>query len=408
MTGSSTGRSTGTVAGITAGTSAAALDVADLVKDYPIASGFQRAVDGITFSVEPGHFYTLLGPSGCGKTTTLRCVAGLERPDRGRISLAGQDVASGRTVVPPERRDIGMVFQNYAIWPHMTVFENVAYPLRVGRARVKKPELVQRVDEALDLVQLSGYASRPATQLSGGQQQRLALARALIRRPSLLLLDEPLSNLDARLRDRMRAEIRALQRRIGITTLFVTHDQVEALSMSNRIAVMDGGHIIQEGTPREIYQHPATRFVAGFVGSANFLSGTVIRPGAAGAMRIGIGGGEIEAICPAGTTAGDAITLSIRPENIRVHRERPAAPNVLAGVAAQVLFVGEALDATIDVEGVELVAHLHPTVQIARGDAIWVELPAEHCTVIHDDHGFASGARRETEVPTEVQADVVG
>ena len=389
-----------TPAATSTGSSIAALQVVDLVKDYPVASGWHRAVDGITFSVEPGHFYTLLGPSGCGKTTTLRCVAGLERPDRGRISLAGQDVASGRDVVPPERRDIGMVFQNYAIWPHMTVFENVAFPLRVGRTKVRKPELVQRVDEALDLVQLTGYASRPATQLSGGQQQRLALARALIRRPSLLLLDEPLSNLDARLRDRMRSEIRTLQRRLGITTLFVTHDQVEALSMSNRIAVMDGGHIVQEGTPREIYQHPATRFVAGFVGSSNFLAGTVSGPGSDGRMRLRIGDGEIEAACPDGTATGDQVTVSVRPENVSVHAERPAIGNVVAGTVGQVLFVGEALDATIDVAGVRIVAHLHPSVDVARDMSVWVELPAADCTVIHDDHGLASGADSAADAPT--------
>jgi iron(III) transport system ATP-binding protein len=387
-----TGAIPGTLSVAIAGSDSAmaALQVSDLVKDYPVAAGLHRAVDGISFSVEPGHFYTLLGPSGCGKTTTLRCVAGLERPDRGRILLDGNEVASGQLAVPPERRDIGMVFQNYAIWPHMSVFENVAFPLRVGRTRVRKPELTQRVDEALDLVQLSGYAARPATQLSGGQQQRLALARALIRRPSLLLLDEPLSNLDARLRDRMRSEIRALQRRLGITTLFVTHDQVEALSMSNRIAVMDAGRIVQEGTPRDIYQHPATRFVAGFVGSSNLLSGTILGAGAPGRMRLRIGAGELEAECPIGSAGGDAVTLSIRPENVGVHLEPPGATNVVAGIVGQVLFVGDALDATIDLGGIELVAHLHPTVRIERADRIWVELPVEHCAVIHDDHGVSN------------------
>ncbi len=208
-----------------------------------------KAVNDISFNVEEGRFYTLLGPSGCGKTTTLRCIAGLEKANEGEILVAGKKVFSARdgTFVPAYRRPIGMVFQSYAIWPHMTVFENVAFPLRVGKERVSSAEVQKKVRAALSQVELGGYEDRMATQLSGGQQQRLALARALVREPQVLLLDEPLSNLDAKLRERMRFELRELQRRLRITTLYVTHDQIEALSMSNVIAVMNSGVIVQEG-----------------------------------------------------------------------------------------------------------------------------------------------------------------
>ena len=370
---------------------AASLVVEGLVKDYQLDRGWHRAVDGVGFQVEEGHFYSLLGPSGCGKTTTLRCVAGLERPDAGRIELEQSVVASTDSFVPPEKRDIGMVFQNYAIWPHMTVFENAAFPLRVGRQKVGKADLKQRVDEVLAMVQLADYASRPALQLSGGQQQRLALARALIRRPRLLLLDEPLSNLDAKLRERMRIEVRDLQRRLGLTTLYVTHDQSEALSMSNRIAVMDGGHIVQEGTPREIYQRPATHFVASFVGSANFLEATVVGPGGDGHMRLDTAGGVLEATCPEGARVGDTVTLSIRPENVRIHiGAAPALANVLPATVEQAIFLGEMVDMRVRIGGAELMTRQHPMTAAQRGDSIFVELPPEVCTVI-SEHGLHSG-----------------
>jgi iron(III) transport system ATP-binding protein len=367
------------------------LEVTDLVKDYPLAKGWHRAVDGIGFAIEEGHFYSLLGPSGCGKTTTLRCVAGLERPDGGRIAIGGETVATKERATPPERRDIGMVFQSYAIWPHMTVFENAAFPLRVGRSKVSRQEVSRRVDEVLALVALERYRDRPATQLSGGQQQRLALARALVRRPRLLLLDEPLSNLDARLRDRMRAEIRDLQRRLGITTLYVTHDQVEALSMSNRIAVMDQGHIVQEGTPQDIYRRPATRFVASFVGQTNLLAGRVVEHGGSGRMKLGIAGGQVEAMCPKGISVGDAVTVSIRPEDVTVGTSDATGQNRLAGTVTQVLYLGEAIDVRVSLAGESIVARTHPSAQVRRGDAVTVELPIERCTVIHDQHGVTSG-----------------
>src|ERR687885_785728 len=265
-----------------------------LEKVFETPRGAIRAVDEVHLEVGAGEFLVLLGPSGCGKTTTLRCVAGLERPDGGSIVVAGRKVSGNGRFVPPHKRDIGMVFQSYAIWPHMSVFENVAFPLRVARG-IPGADIKRRVEEALATVQLAGYEGRMATQLSGGQQQRLALARALVRQPRVLLLDEPLSNLDAKLREHMRTEVRELQRALGITTLYVTHDQAEALSMSNRIAVMERGRIMQEGTPREIYQRPATRFVADFVGNANFLEATVLGRNELGGMWLETAAGRLQA-----------------------------------------------------------------------------------------------------------------
>src|SRR5215471_18252234 len=314
-----------------AGQRSGGLEVTGLCKDYHANSGLQRVVRDVSFTIEAGHFYSLLGPSGCGKTTTLRCVAGLERSDGGEIRLAGAVLSGPRRHVPPERRDLGMVFQNYAIWPHLTVFENVAFPLRVARPRIARTQIARRVEETLALVQLSELAGRPAVAMSGGQQQRLALARALVRRPRLLLLDEPLSNLDAKLRDAMRGELRNLQGKLGITTLYVTHDQTEAMSMSDRVAVMHDGQLLQEGTPQEIYHQPATRFVADFVGRANLVPGTV-------AERLADGGilvralGVVLRIPAGGADPGEKVTLSLRPQSLRAHPARPDAPNVLAGV----------------------------------------------------------------------------
>jgi iron(III) transport system ATP-binding protein len=374
------------------------LVVEGLVKDYPVASGWHRAVDGVTFRISEGHFYSLLGPSGCGKTTTLRCVAGLERPDQGSVSLGGVVVADGQRALPPERRDIGMVFQSYAIWPHMSVFENAAFPLRVAREKVGRDEIRRRVDEVLDVVGLTEYAGRSATQLSGGQQQRLALARALVRRPRVLLLDEPLSNLDARLRDRMRTEIRDLQRRVGITTLYVTHDQVEALSMSDRIAVMDAGHIVQEGDARSIYRQPATRFVAGFVGTANFLDATAIGSGAHGAMRLRVGGGVVEANVPEGMTEGESVTVSVRPENVwleRLEADGVVPQDGLEGTVEEVIYQGDTLEIRVALVGCVIAARTHPSARLQRGDRVMVELRRDDLSVIHERLGMMSSGASE-------------
>jgi iron(III) transport system ATP-binding protein len=385
---------------------AGALSVVDLRKQFATGSGELRAIDSVSFAVEAGHFYTLLGPSGCGKTTTLRCIAGLERPDAGTITLGTRHVFGGREFVPPNEREIGMVFQSYAIWPHMTVFDNAAFPLRVGHGKkLRRAEVNDRVEEALATVALDGLAGRQATSLSGGQQQRLALARALVRRPSLLLLDEPLSNLDAALRDRMRTEIRSLQRRLGITTLYVTHDQIEALSMSNRIGVMNEGNIVQEGRPREIYQQPSSPFVARFVGTSNFLEATVVTAGTPALLSTELGGQSLQALCPSAVKVGERVTLAVRMANIGVEPrtgERPAAENAFPSTVEQVTFLGDDIEASIRVGSVVLAVRQHASLTCRKGDPVWVTLPAEMCVVISDEHGVSSGAYGDWTVPDDI------
>jgi iron(III) transport system ATP-binding protein len=286
-----------------------------LRKRYPDQGSMVSAVDGLSFEVAQGELYTRLGPSGCGKTTTLRCVAGLERPDSGTIVLGDTEVYSASKFVPTHKRDLGMVFQSYAIWPHMTVFENAAFPLRVSGRR-GRAKIDEAVSEALALVGLVGYESRMATQLSGGQQQRLSLARALVRRPTVLLLDEPLSNLDAKLREHMRQEIRQLQQRLRITTLFVTHDQVEALAMSDRVAVLRDGKIEQEASPKDIYNQPTSEFVANFVGATNLVKGTVLDWDARNAT-LETKFGQLSAVWGVHQLKEDAeVTVAVRPEDL--------------------------------------------------------------------------------------------
>jgi iron(III) transport system ATP-binding protein len=372
-------------------TAGAALSVTGLMKAFAGTDRVVAAVDDVEFHVKEGHFYTLLGPSGCGKTTTLRCIAGLERPDHGRITIGGESVfdSSARRIVPPHRRDVGMVFQSYAIWPHMTVFDNVAFPLRVAKRHEAKASIQRQVEEALATVQLDGYEKRMATQLSGGQQQRLALARALVRRPRLLLLDEPLSNLDAKLRERLRLEVRGLQRQLGITTLYVTHDQVEALSMSDRIAVMSEGKIVQESTPRDIYQHPASRFVAAFVGGTNFIPGRV-EDGQSEVRGVSTEIGRILSRLPSDVASGDAVTIAIRPENIRLATSRADGPNVFEGVVEQVNFLGEYLDCRVRVGNREIAVRDHPTSTVARGQTVSLEVQPEFCAALPaEDAGSA-------------------
>lgn len=343
-----------------------------------------RAVDGISFEIQPGQFYTLLGPSGCGKTTTLRCVAGLERPDAGTVRIDGAVVSGPGRCLPAYRRDIGMVFQSYAIWPHMTAFENVAFPLRVARQRLSRADIADRVMGALDMVQLAGLEGRDATQLSGGQQQRLALARALVRRPKLLLLDEPLSNLDAKLRERMRSDVRELQRRLGIAALYVTHDQAEALSMSDRVAVMLRGRIVQEGTPREIYDHPSSRFVADFVGSSNFIEATVERV-AGDRLLLGSPLGRLKAESSAKASPGTTVVVFIRPENVRIHRRRIEADNLIECSVEDTTFLGEHLHCRLDTGGHKLFARQHPSAGLEAGDRVYVELRTSDLAVVSDD-----------------------
>ncbi len=344
-----------------------------------------KAVDGISFTVEEGRFYTLLGPSGCGKNTTLRCIAGLEKANGGEIVVAGKKVFSAvdNSFVPAYRRPIGMVFQSYAIWPHLTVFENVAFPLRVGKQRFSGADIRKKVGSALAQVELGGYEERMATQLSGGQQQRLALARALVREPQVLLLDEPLSNLDAKLRERMRFELRELQRRLRITTLYVTHDQIEALSMSNVIAVMNTGVIVQEGGPRDIYLQPKSKFVANFIGSTNQLTGQVARLDGDGTGTVKTENGEISCQILDGLGVGSNVVVVVRPESINLHVDRPRSSlNVIEGKIGAAMFLGEYVDCAVELGNQMLQTHQRYTVQVRRGDPVWVELPAEECMAL--------------------------
>ena len=365
------------------------IEVKSLTKIY--ADGDQagvKAVDEISFTVEEGRFYTLLGPSGCGKTTTLRCIAGLEKANHGEILVAGKKVysAADGAFVPAYRRPIGMVFQSYAIWPHLTVFENVAFPLRVGKQRFGSADIKKKVGHALEQVELAGYEERMATQLSGGQQQRLALARALVREPQVLLLDEPLSNLDAKLRERMRFELRELQRRLRITTLYVTHDQIEALSMSNVIAVMNSGVIVQEGAPREVYLQPKTKFVANFIGSTNQMTGRVSRLDGNGIGAVTTEDGEISCQVLDGLAVGSNVVVVIRPESINLLQQKPAAcANVIEGKIGAAMFLGEYLDCAVELSSHMLQTHQRYTLQVRRGDPIWVELPAAECMALPAD-----------------------
>jgi iron(III) transport system ATP-binding protein len=326
---------------------APAIDVTSLTKVFAnTGDGIAGGVREASFTLAPGMFFTLLGPSGCGKTTTLRCIAGLEQPDRGIIRVGEQIFfdAERRVSVPLNRRNIGMVFQSYAIWPHMSVFENVAFPLRVAKdRRYGRAEMERIAGAALKTVDLDGFQSRPATRLSGGQQQRVALARAIVRQPKLLLLDEPLSNLDAALREEMRNELKRLQQQIGITTIYVTHDQAEALEMSDLVAVMNHGRVVQMGPPRDIYLRPRDAFVAGFVGSTNLLRGAVIESagGRTATLRLADG---LTVTCVAPEAGGaQPIAVSVRPESIAIVANGAparAGHNRMAGTVVLASFLG--------------------------------------------------------------------
>jgi len=348
------------------------LRVRNLRKVFKTDRGEVRAIDGVSYEIKQGEFYTLLGPSGCGKTTTLQCIAGLETPDEGEIIMGNEPVFSSERnlFVPAHRRDIGMVFQSYAIWPHMTVFENVAFPLSHGRHRMPKSVVAERVRRALSLVHLAELADRPSPFLSGGQQQRVALARAIVQEPKVLLLDEPLSNLDAKLREEMRFEIRDLVSRLNITTLYVTHDQIEALSMSDRIAVMRSGHIIQEGPPREIYLTPKDAFVADFLGKSNFLQGRIVAPAdASGRALVETEVGHISCeVSRGGAGAGDEILLAVRPSGIDVRREPSADDgNQIQGTILTVHFVGDFLECEVKANDKRLRIMLDPYQQFNVG-----------------------------------------
>jgi iron(III) transport system ATP-binding protein len=341
----------------------------------------------VSFTVEEGRLFTLLGPSGCGKTTTLRSIAGLERPRAGEISVSGRVVYSSSkgVFVAPNRRGFGMVFQSYAIWPHMTVFENAAFPLEVGDKKYSKKQVRENVMRVLTAVQLDELADREATKLSGGQQQRLALARALVMEPPLLLLDEPLSNLDAKLRERMRFELKRLQRDLGITTVYVTHDQSEALALSHSIAVMNRGQIQQTGAPREIYERPGNQFVADFIGTTNFLRATVDAPdAAAGFYRVASEVGTLKVRAVDALEPGMKVVISVRPEDIRLSEARPNGDNVLEGTVHTKVFLGESVDFEVKIKERPVLSRAHPSLGTRVGHPIYLSLDPEKCVALKD------------------------
>jgi len=354
-----------------------------LTKHY-LTEGRQTTVlDGIDLTIPANRIFTLLGPSGCGKTTLLRCIVGLETPDAGEIRIGDEVVWSAERGinVPVERRGLGMVFQTYAIWPHMTVFDNVAYPLQVRR--VARDEIRRRVAETLAFVQLKGFEGRLATRLSGGQQQRVALARALVAKPRVILFDEPLSNLDAKLREETRKELRTFLSELGITAVYVTHDRVEALALSDRIAVMRAGQIVEIGEPRKIYFAAEHRFVADFIGRASLLQAHITGQ-ERGGTRVESGLGSLLCRHRDGVP-NTQTTLCIRPEDIRVLQEGETAPagwNAVEGKVASLVFVGEACEGEIAVGETHLLARFEADTPLREGSTVRFAVAPDDCLLV--------------------------
>jgi iron(III) transport system ATP-binding protein len=363
------------------------LRVQGLFTEYPNDRGeIVKAAQDVSFEVPEGKLFTLLGPSGCGKTTTLRSIAGLERPRLGEIAVNDRVVYSSSkgVFVTPNRRGFGMVFQSYAIWPHMNVFQNAAFPLEVGDKRYSRQEVRDKVMRVLAAVQLEHLADREATKLSGGQQQRLALARALVMEPALLLLDEPLSNLDAKLRHHLRFELKRLQRELRITTVYVTHDQSEALALSHEIAVMHEGRIQQIGSPRQIYERPNNAFVADFVGSTNFLDGSILgADGTEGRYRVRTEVGDLTVLATESFRADDKVLISVRPEDVELSEARPSAPtNIWEGQIEQKVFLGEVLDLQVKLGNRTLLSRQHPSLRTPTGQSIFIQLDPDKCIAL--------------------------
>ncbi|MEO7743522.1 MAG: ABC transporter ATP-binding protein [Usitatibacter sp.] len=363
------------------------LRVEGLFTEYPNDRGeIVKAAQDVSFTVPEGQLFTLLGPSGCGKTTTLRSIAGLERPRVGEIAVKERIVYSSAkgVFVQPNRRGFGMVFQSYAIWPHMNVFQNTAFPLEVGDKKYSRAEIRTKVMKVLSAVQLDHLADREATKLSGGQQQRLALGRALVMEPQLLLLDEPLSNLDAKLREKMRFELKRLQRELGITTVYVTHDQSEALALSHEIAVMSEGRIQQIGSPRNVYERPKNAFVADFVGSTNFLDGSVLGPDPGEhRYRVRTEIGDVSVLGTEQLNPDDKVLLSVRPEDVELSEAKPTATgNVWQAKIEQKIFLGEVLDMQIRLGDRMLLSRQHPSLRTPTGSSIFVRLNPDKCVAL--------------------------
>jgi len=363
----------------------AAIELVSVEKEFTAGGHDVKAVEHVDLQIAEGEFFSMLGPSGCGKTTTLRMIAGFEEPTSGQILLHGRDMVG----VPPFRRDVNMVFQQYALFPHMDVFENVAFGLR--RKKVAKDEIARRVAEALALVELEGREKRRPRQLSGGQQQRVALARALVNRPRALLLDEPLGALDLKLRQAMQLELKRIQREVGITFVYVTHDQEEALTMSDRLVVMNAGRIEQLGSPRELYEYPATRFVANFIGTSNILTGRLERKGDAWALA-GLGPDQRVLLTEAGETSqGQEVELAVRPEKMVLRGEHdPPPPDrcALRVTVTEVVYLGTSTqyrtvtDAGTAVAVYRQNASTTPGAEVLTGQVGWLEWPSEHTYVL--------------------------
>ncbi|NWB91435.1 ABC transporter ATP-binding protein [Pseudomonas agarici] len=364
------------------------LNVKALCTEYPNEKGeIVKAAQDISFEVPQGKLFTLLGPSGCGKTTTLRSIAGLERPNSGEILVGDVAVysSSKKIFVTPNKRNFGMVFQSYAIWPHMNVFQNTAFPLEVGTRKFTKRQIEEKVMRVLTAVGLDHVADREATKMSGGQQQRLALARALVMEPKLLLLDEPLSNLDAKLRERMRFELKRMQRELGLTTIYVTHDQSEALALSHEIAVMNAGRIVQIGSPRDIYERPRDKFVADFVGLTNFLEATVeVADNLNSGYRVSSTVGQLNITSLDPLERANKVLISVRPEDVELFEQRPEGLNVLEGIVDFKVFLGEYMDFQVKVGSQQLLARVHPSLKTVVGQKIYVRMNPEKCLTIHD------------------------
>lgn len=346
-----------------------------------------HAIRNVSLNIHKGEFFSLLGPSGCGKTTTIRCLAGLENPDSGEIKL-GDEIVFSRSrnrIVPSNRRKIGMVFQSYAVWPHMTVFDNVAFPLKHGsKKRLSSSEIQERVAKVLALVHLEDFAKRSSTQLSGGQQQRVALARSLVKNPDVVLLDEPLSNLDAKLRIETRLELRLLLKKAGATAVYVTHDQAEAFAVSDRIGVMVDGRLIQVGTPREIYLQPSEHFIADFVGRINFLDGEVIEGAELNnqkAVKTSIGILECQGLDQ--LQIGQKIIIGIRSESIALCQPNEmGAQNIFNATVKTAVFLGEYLDCELMIGDQMFTAKVPPECVVNPGDHLQVQLPCSKWVVM--------------------------
>jgi len=341
-----------------------------------------KALDDVSLTIPANQIFTLLGPSGCGKTTLLRCIVGLESPDSGEIEIGGEVVLSTEKdiFVPTENRGLGMVFQTYAIWPHMNVFDNVAYPLQTRKA--PREVIRSKVEKTLRFVQLEGFESRPATKLSGGQQQRVALARALVAEPKVILFDEPLSNLDAKLREETRKDLRAFLTELQITAIYVTHDRIEALSLSDIVAVMNMGKIVETGKPRDIYFKAGHRFVADFIGRTNLIDATVTsQEGSVTTVNCAIG--TVSCHKKTEMNPGDKVTLCLRPEFIRLKRgDASQARNVFNGQIDSLVFIGEAFEGEITIQDSQLFIKTEPDSDIQVGDRANFTVDPDHCLLV--------------------------